>query len=336
MAARTDEEARQLVENMAKPVTGEREPFLRALRYIPFLAHPLKTINQAALDSGRLVDKEGQASNQLLDALKPLPFIGMALNSLDIVRIPLIYLAAFYLDEKIPFTLPNNVKWVYAATGLALGLTTIFLPYTAPIIAVCLASAALAANLVILKSVWDQYRQDKTDMQLGPVALTDLTKIEEEKMNNITRAAKIMSALSTLDITDINSLKEAYDNQKEIFQKAYNRQETTKGQILDKSVFATMAASIVAGTILSLLAIPAAPFILIATGLAGFAYLLIRTAITWFSGPSKQPAQPTRSSTTTMNAGLAAGPSTTTTSSATPSSTPTQVTESTNKGPGGP
>lgn len=342
----TIENARVLATQMTGPVTTEADPLLRMLYRIPLFTAPLRNINGGVIASVHLMQKTKHASNALLDTAKPLPVIGMTLGSVDIIRIPMIYLTAFYLGEKIPFTLPNNAKWFYAALGLSLGLTAILFPFTAPIISITLASMALAANVVILKSVWDKYAQEKADIR-DPSALKDQITTAKQHMADLQKRAE--EQLSHLNnppleneestIRQINALKAEYDSQKEILRKLNDRHlslaenKSAQGKLLDRSVFTSLSAIMLTGAIISLLAVPAAPFLFIAGGLADTAYLIGRTAVNWLFPPKKPPhlnanAPPLtniRHSTHDIKMGLGKAPQATVTDVA-PQSEPTHTT----------
>ena len=101
---------------------------LAVLERIPFFTSKIKDINEATIAASDLIQRVGPA---VPDALQALPVIGMALKSLDFVRVPLIYLTCYSLDEKIPFTLDNNAKMAFGGVVLALGVSAILVPVAA-------------------------------------------------------------------------------------------------------------------------------------------------------------------------------------------------------------
>lgn len=273
---------KSLIQAMVKPIQFRPKPntssrLLRMLEHIPFFTGPLKVINDTANAGAQLIYKTGHSSPQFLELIKPLPVISLAFNSLDFVRIPMIFLAALYLKEPIPFTLNNTAKWFYSATFLSLGITALLVPFTDPIISILLAATAFTMNAVLLKWTWSQYQHDK---QL-PKKITEATYA----LNDLQHQAQHLGKQLTLHpksskiVEEINTLKIQFDEKKNDMQDLTNQQETqiTAGKIFDRSIYTTIASMAVAGSVVSLLALPFAPFILIASGLAGGTYLLSRT-----------------------------------------------------------
>ena len=189
----------------------------------------------------------------------------------------MIFLAALYLKEPIPFTLNNTAKWFYSATFLSLGITALLVPFTAPVIGILLAATAFTMNAILLKWTWNQYQHDK---QL-PQKITEATYALNDIQHQAHHLGKQLALhpRSSKIIERIKALKIQFDEKKNDMQDLTNQQETqiTAGKIFDRSIYTTLASMAVAGSVVSLLALPFAPFILIASGLAGGAYLLSRT-----------------------------------------------------------
>ncbi len=272
----------RLIQSMVKPLEFRPKPdtssrLLRMLENIPFFTGPLKVINDTANAGAQLIHKTGHSSPQFLELIKPLPVISLAFNSLDFVRIPMIVLAALYLKEPVPFTLNNTSKWFYSATFLSLGITALLVPFTAPIIGILLAATAFTMNAVLLKWTWSQYQHDKHLPQKITEAKYALNDIQHQA-HDLGKKLEL-NPNSTKIIKKINALKIQFDAKINVMQDLTNQQNTqiTAGKIFDRSIYTTIASMAVTGSVVSLLALPFAPFILIASGLAGGTYLLSRT-----------------------------------------------------------
>ena len=285
-----------IAQEMIRPVIFAPSPntsprLLAMLEELPFFTQTLKTIKGAGAASISLVEKTGHNSSSILEATKPLPYIGLAFNGLDVIRIPMIYLAAFYLNEPVPFTLSNTTKWFYAAAFLSLGLTGILIPFTAPIIGVTLAATAFIANATVLQWSLKQYQKDKQ--------LPETLRAEEDQLIALQNTAKILkkklkeNPKNINHNNEINQLKILFDAQKSTIQQLYDQQESliTSNKLIDKGVSISLSSVGLAGSVALLLAVPAAPFILISAGLAGGVYLLSKMALKIFLPEPSTPPQ---------------------------------------------
>ena len=130
-------EARALQSAFTPEPTTDDALVLVILNGIPLFNSLLKKLQATTSGISKLIKKTGDAPMTVFDALNVNPFVGISLNIIDFIQIPLLYLAAFALGKKAPITLSNNGRWLYAAVLLALCLTAFLLPVTAPFIAVC-------------------------------------------------------------------------------------------------------------------------------------------------------------------------------------------------------
>lgn len=273
-----------------KPEDNELLIFLKSI-----FKGALKPMNDADSATESLLQEIGHHSSVVREGGEVLPVIGLVINSLDVIRIPMIYLAAFYLKKEVPFTLSNASKFMYAGLLLGLGVASLLVPFAAPIIGLALASVILAAHLVILKGLWDK-RKRVDD-------LPGLIDLEKNNLANINlEAGALLEKLKTegpLELeTQIDSLKEKYDKKVKTIQGLYDEQfelgETSERnrQIEDRRFLTTGAVGVLVGTVIAFLAPAVAPFILIPAMLSGGVYLLGRYVIAprlmqlraWFSG----------------------------------------------------
>lgn len=101
----------------------------------------------------------------------------IALHGLDFLRIPAIYLASFILGRKVPFTLKNNAKWLYAASLLALSIAALAVPAVAPFIGIAAASLAVAVGAFTLARHF--YRKREIKKELADIK-AEIKKAENE------------------------------------------------------------------------------------------------------------------------------------------------------------
>ena len=259
---------------MAGPQAKEKpSQALAVLERIPFFTSKIIEINEATIAASDLIQRVGPA---VPDALQALPVIGMALKSLDFVRVPLIYLTCYSLDEKIPFTLDNNAKMAFGGVVLALGVSAILVPVAAPFLMLGSALTMLSSSAFTWRSLVNKSREDKEAIATLQNQIKDLTDGDEKANLN----------------------KELGERQKSQDALAF----------VDKGVGFGLGSLMVTGAVLSVLAVSSvAPFIFIAAGLGAGAYLVGRLAAPpltrlahWMMGAPKVDDSTLTNDTTTL------------------------------------
>ena len=285
--------------SLLKVMFGD-SPFLARLNAT--LTRPLKSINDAQVGTTSLLKETGHTTPLIEEASKNLPVVGVAINSLDFLRIPLIYMAAAYLGKEVPFTLNNGSKFMYAGVLLGLGIASFVVPFAAPIIGIVIASLALAAHVVIFKGIWDKSK--RVD------ALPGLIEEEEKELAAInTEADELLKKNSekpqTVTEAEVDGLNKKYKNQVATIQALYDEQATLgtsdalNHKMQDRSLFMTASGGALAGTILASVAPAVAPVVLIPALLLSGVYLFSRYVIAprvmqlraWFSGGNEEAAE---------------------------------------------
>ncbi len=265
---------------------AENDLLLIILNGIPLFNNILRRINGTTSAISKLVKKTGDAPTAVLNSGKASPFIGIALNILDFIQIPLIYLASFALGRKPPITLSNNARWFYAAVLLTLCLVAFAIPPIAPFLAIASAVIGFGASAFILGKLLSGYYQDKQNFK----ALT-------EKINNSPFAElQVLNAkleivckedsqnhdlINTL-IDDISALKNHCSASIETI-KAMNQEAhileiklSIESDLLDSCVGILLSSAAIAGTVVTLFFPPIGLLLLSATTLAGTAYVISR------------------------------------------------------------
>jgi hypothetical protein len=290
--------------SLLKGIFGD-SPFLTRLNTT--LTRPLKSINDAQVGTTSLLKETGHTTPLIEEASKNLPVVGVAINSLDFLRIPLIYLAAAYLGKEVPFTLNDGSKFMYAGVLLGLGIASFVVPFAAPIIGIVIASLALAAHVLIFKGIWDKSK--RVD------ALPGLIEEEEKELAAInTEADELLKKKSdkpqTVTEAEVDDLNKKYKNQVAKIQALYDEQATLgtsdalNHKMQDRSLFMTASGGALAGTILASVAPAVAPVVLIPALLLSGVYLFSRYVIAprvmqlraWFSGGNEEAAEPNHAS----------------------------------------
>lgn len=259
------------------------------LKHLPFLTKFLRDMNDVRNAASTLVNMTTDLPTENLEAIKDIQYVGLALRIVDFIRIPLIYLAAFSIGEKPPFTLANNGRWLYAASLLALGIVALSLPATAPIIAIAAPSVVLSVSLFTLGRLLYDTRQNKKELvqvdeqlneaQISLVAMQKKASLLEEQLK-MAIENKDDALVQQLSIV-ITHFKQTYDDHtSKVIQPLIDRKhildETIKieSKMMDHAVGIGFASLTIIGAVTTLFFPPAGLGILIGTGLASGTYAL--------------------------------------------------------------
>ena len=281
-----------------KPMTKD-VLLLIILNEIPLFNRLLNRLNTTTAWISKLIKKTGDASTTVLNAAKVSPFVGIALNIVDFIQIPLIYLAAFALGEKAPISLSNNARWLYAGVLLALCLAAFFIPVAAPFIAIASASLGFLAGVFTLGKLLHEYNADKNSLKkikeqinTGSAGQLDSKVVQlNNARNNPETNIELMDQL----IIDIERLNKECDKQKEdiktLYEKAYLLEEklNLEVDVMDNCIGIALSSSAVVGTVLSLFFPPIGLIILLTTSIAGAAYITGRIIYNHSPALQKEP-----------------------------------------------
>ncbi|MBL7481793.1 hypothetical protein [Legionella bononiensis] len=207
----------------------------------------------------------------------------LVMAAIDFVRIPLIYLAAYLLDEKIPFKLSNNARWIYSAFLLGLTITALAAPVTAPVIAFIGAGTGLVFGTFLLA------RTLNTRYQLGKerkFIQGEIAKAEElmKLLQDDAKELEHKLATSTGDefiALEIKGLEERYESQKSLIYELKNKELHLEQKIdrvgmmrvFDKSIGVGLTSLSIIGLVVTLFFPPVGGWILAGAAIAGGVYL---------------------------------------------------------------
>ena len=261
-----------------------------AIKRIPWLSKFLRKAD----DASETVFKIGERINDMHEAggsesvAKGFHFGAIALAAADFFRIPFIYFAAYLLGEDVPITLNNNARWLYSAFLLALTITAVAVPATAPIIAFVAAGAGLVSGLFLLgKTLYTRYELGRERKQIKSTI-----EREEGEMRAIQQQAyDLEHQLSSAKDEDISTiymeialLQETYKSQKKELGILKNKelhieqklQQVGMIKVLDKSIGVGLAALTIMGLVVTLFFPPVGAGILTGVAIAGGVYLAAR------------------------------------------------------------
>ena len=265
---------------------------MATLKKIPLLTGLLGDADATTSAIGELVQATGKAASGLEKAVKGLHFAGLALDIVNFVRIPCIYLAAYILGIKPPITLTNNAKWLYSAVLLAAAIVSLAFPAAAPFIAIGTAVIALGVAAFTLGKLLYQRHQHKKEIK----DLTAEIAAEEQNFLDIQARAQALESnlkkavaehddkLASQLTSDIALLANKFEEQKQTLQALYDKrfvhQESLKkkdiGAIADKAMAVILAAVAVIGLVVSLFFPPIGLGLLAGAGAAGLVYMVGR------------------------------------------------------------
>lgn len=254
----------------------------------------------------RFFESWGKALGDNLKAFMQIPVIGsnegaLALSAgfgllggvfllINFLRIPLLYLTAFLLGEKVPFTLKNNVKFAFAGISCALFIVAVAFPPSVPIISIIGASFGLVTSLyalakvsikgIVLRVQLNTLAKELEELeQLKAVLLKekeqlkqDLTEIQSGKKNT----SEITQRINKLE-KESSVLEQKISQNKEVQvtkQKSLNKIGFLK--IFDKCMAIGLSALVLIGVIVSIFYPPIGLGILGGAAALGAFYMTLR------------------------------------------------------------
>lgn len=261
---------------------------LIVLNQIPLLNALMKRLNSASSAVSDLIKKNGIATDAVLNINKVNPFVGIALNLIDFLQIPLIYLSAYMLGQKSPITLTNNARWLYATVLLALCVIGVLLPVTAPFVAISSAGLGCFAGIFILTKLWQGYAKDKQSYiqlheKIDNSPYGNLVLLCSEMKNALDNPLANRLKIESLSLELESSIQQCKVRQHEIQEwlKQINFLEqkmNIESEVLDNSIGIILALTAVAGTVVSLFFPPIGLIILLTAASTGAAYVVTRLA----------------------------------------------------------
>lgn len=264
-----------------------------AANRIPWLSKFLQAVD----DTGDSVVKIGERVANLPDIpgkeslSQGFSFGGIAMAAFDFLRVPIIYLSAYLLGQEVPVNLNNNARWLYSALLLALTITAIAAPVTAPYIAFIAAGISLTVGVFLLgKTLYERYRLGKERKKIE----TEI-RSEEEEMHTIQKEVKRLKSLlekATEEeqiakiLFEIAVIQEQYNAQKKQIQDLKNKEfqleqqikEIGVMQVVDRSIAIGLAALTIISLVVSLFFPPVGLWMLTGIAIFGGAYLAARLA----------------------------------------------------------
>ncbi|RUR11646.1 hypothetical protein [Legionella sp. km772] len=143
-----------------KPLTKQALSLV-VLNSIPFLSGFLRSVDSTGAALSKLAQLKG--STIAHSTAQGFGIGGIVLSAVDFIRIPLICGASCCLGLEPPITPTNFARWLYSGVILALGITAMAVPGTAPIIALVSAGLGLALAVCTLgKHFYDRYQYKKS------------------------------------------------------------------------------------------------------------------------------------------------------------------------------
>lgn len=272
---------------------------LMILNGIPLFNNLLKRLNSTTAGISKIVKKNGDAPISLVNATKVTPFIGLALNVMDFIQIPLIYFAAFALKEPSPISLSNNIQWLYSSILLALCLISLLIPVTAPLIAIVTASLGVLSSVFMFTKLYHEYAEDKKAFKIvlekintSPAGKLQRCILElENAYNNPNRDITLIDKL----IIKLEDLKQRCNQEikeiKTLYEEASLLEEklNVEMDIIDQCIGIALSSLALAGTVVLLFFPPAGLIILLSAACAGTVYVASRMIASHLSTVQTQP-----------------------------------------------
>ncbi len=277
-------EARKVEQHYKHKPESHDSLILIILTSIPLFNRLFKRLNNTSSSIAHL--NKNFFSSPALNPVRINPIVDIALNVLDFVQIPLLYLAAYALGQKSPVNLTNNTKWLFTSIALSLCLTAFFVPAIAPFIAITSASIGFIGSAVVIGQLLYQYYQDKKSLETVQNEINNGIAGElQQEINNLEMAC-LEPDKNTLEIdeliTKIESIKQLYDTQRDdikaLYEQKFSLEDKLKieTELMDNCAGIMLSSLAIAGTVVALFFPPTGFFILFAATLVGIAYVTTR------------------------------------------------------------
>lgn len=271
-----------------------RESLLKAAtEKIPMLSRLLESLGASSESVTKIGERVSNLSNTTASHAIGHGFhIGSTvLAAFDFIRIPFIYLAAYILDKEVPFTLNNNLKWMYSGIVMALAITALVVPVTAPIIGFIAASSGSIISMFLLgKTLYERYKLGREYTKLRTALNREekqMSLIQQEALALHEHLKQTTDEQSIIDIyTDIVLLQKRYIAQKKVVEQLKTDElhlqqkigEVGIGHVIDKGVGIALGCLTIVGLSLSLFFPPVGAGILAGAAIIGGIYLVGRLA----------------------------------------------------------
>ncbi|MFI4962613.1 MAG: hypothetical protein ACHP6H_02005 [Legionellales bacterium] len=224
-------------------------------------------------------------------------FGALALATIDLVRIPLIYLFEYVETGKAPFTLDKNSRFLYSGILFSLFLTAYLVPPVAGILGLVTAGLTMGVSTYLLgKAMYDRYQLKKEWKEKKK----ELSEAIGAMKSLATQARELESQLDTLTRdTNVKDLYEQIGTLKQNFDALNSRIWTLKeeetalkteidsksiSRLLNVSVGSILCASGLVGTVLLMFFPPVGLAILAGTTAAGAAFIVGRLVVAGVTG----------------------------------------------------
>lgn len=186
----------------------------------------------------------------------------IALTVINFFRIPVMYLFGRLMGQPVPFALSDKLRLGYSTLLLALTITALAAPVTAPVIAFISASIGLALSTFFMgKLIYERYQLAKQEKSLNQ----DI-KIAEGKLDEMRReAAELEQAFGHNDrdsavLARIDELRQSYDEHLLHMQGLYDKRaqneqliaKFTKANVFLRTTSFLLAALAIVGLIVAL------------------------------------------------------------------------------------
>ena len=289
---------RKKINTMKGIKASKKSIALAILRMLPFASKFIDSLEGAGSAINHLVMVEGIVNHATTAAAEGFHIIKLLTGITDFVVVPIIYFGAYITNQKVPFTLSRNARFVYATVILGLTITALAFPPAAPIIALVTSIAALGLSLITLTKLYykrfeledklvNTKQQVETEKNRLKSLINYLEKLEADakkakedgKLEDYkTLESKIESERITIK-EQFNSLQELLNDQVRCEQKLEKLRTTA---VWDKSAGVAFASLALIGAIVSLIAPPAGLGILAVAASLGIAYTVARLTFPLF------------------------------------------------------
>lgn len=224
------EMAEQLVFNQTNALKKENSLLVR-INKILFLSGFLASLNT----TGRAFAKLAQVHHHVIESLDSLKKVsavtGTALSIINCIRIPMIYLAAYIVGEKVPFTLTRKAEWLYSGVLLALTITALAAPITAPVIAIVAAGIGCVVSVMTMgKAIYQRSKYRSELEKITAIIAIKTSELRALHEKTLALEKKLIQAIRQENNEEKEQILPDMDNLKALFEAKFKE---TKDELQD-------------------------------------------------------------------------------------------------------
>ena len=254
----------------------------------------------------KLLTVEGDSSQPLATATTGFETAATGLHFVDILIPPLIFLTEYLSGKRPQFTLTRAARLGYSGVLLALVITSLAVPVTAPFIAISVSGMGLGlSSFMVGYSLYKRYKTQQEKKQIEEALQQTLEKLQNIQQQT-QRTEELLSNDPDLQ-TELDRLMQQFEQERTQLESLYDKKNQCDIQlkhnntatIVGKSIPIIAYSLILTGLVVSLFFPPVGLGILAGGSALALTYTvtklsapIIKRSVEWFKKPLSQKTTP--------------------------------------------